>query len=60
MNMNAADSAEWKSWPADVVVSEATTFAERARMLVGLPEEQLKRELGAPSELVGGSPWESV
>src|SRR5207248_1174732 len=60
MNMNAADSAEWESWPADVVVSEATTFAERAQMLVGLREEQLKRKIGAPSELVGGTQWESA
>jgi hypothetical protein len=54
------DASEWESWPADVALSEANLFAERAQNLVGVSEEQLKLQLGPPGEEAPGTRWETA
>ena len=58
--MDHADTAGWDSWPAEVALSEATSFEERAHALTGISEEQLKLQIGSPGEEAPGTRWESA
>ena len=42
MNVDPLNTDGWESWPEEVALSEAASFAGRAQMLKGLSEEQLK------------------
>jgi len=58
--MDAIDSAEWESWPADVTLREVTSFAECAQAFTGLSEVELKGKLGVPGEETRGTRWKSA
>src|SRR5207245_10185726 len=58
--MDAIDSAEWESWPADVTLREVTSFAECAQAFTGLSEVELKGKLGVRGEETRGTRWRSA
>jgi hypothetical protein len=58
--MDTSDTANWDSWPVEVVFPEVESFQVRAQTLLGLFEEQLRLQLGQPGEVSAGTRWETA
>jgi hypothetical protein len=60
MNVDPITAAGWESWPPEAVTDEVTAFAERAAVLTGISEEDLKSQFREPDEETPGTRWESA
>ena len=51
----------WENWPPEVITDEVIAFVEqRAAVLTGISEEDLKSQFGVPDEEMPGTRWMSA